>query len=88
MMEYLWIEIESENFIAGWMMVWLSLYSLTAGHRSFNGFLYLEYTYNNAVMNMFVKLMTDVVSTEGGRGSADDQEKAASNQEPLTQMSK
>ena len=37
---------------------------------------------------MFVKLMTDVVSTEGGRGSADDQEKAASNQEPLTQMSK
>jgi len=60
----------------------------TAGHKAFNGFLYLEYTYNNAVMNMFVKLMTDVVSTEGGSGSAYDQEKAAANQEPVTQMSK
>jgi len=39
-------------------------------------------------MNMFVKLMTDVVSTEGGRGSAYDQEKAAANEEPSTQMSK
>jgi len=87
-MEYLCIEIESDKFIAEWMMMWLSLYWLTAGHRAFNGFLYLEYTYNNAVMNMFVKLMTDVVSTEGGRGSAYDQEKAISNQESLTQMSK
>ena len=29
---------------------------------AFIGFLYLEYTYNNAVVNMFVKLMTDAVS--------------------------
>ena len=32
-----------------------------SGHLAFIGFLNLEYTYNNAVVNMFVKLMTDVV---------------------------
>ena len=32
-----------------------------SGHLAFIGFLYLEYTYNNAVVNMFVKLMTDAV---------------------------
>jgi len=71
--------LDTVIFMKGWEF-------LDAGHKAFNGFLYLEYTYNNAVMNMFVKLMTDVVSTEGGRGSAYDQEKAASNEEPLTQM--
>ena len=59
--------------------------SLTSGHKAFNGFLYLEYTYNNSVVNMFVKLMTDVVSEQGG--SARDPEKAAANQEPLGQLS-
>ena len=33
---------------------------------AFIGFLYLEYTYNNAVVNMFVKLMTDAVSMHDG----------------------
>ena len=60
----------------------------TVGHKAFNGFLYLEYTYNNAVMNAFVNLMTDIVSSEGGRGNAYDQGKAAANLVPSTQMSK
>ena len=59
--------------------------SLTSGHKAFNGFLYLEYTYNNSVVNTFVKLMTDVVSEQGG--SARDPEKAAANQDTLGQLS-
>ena len=35
---------------------------------AFIGFLYLEYTYNNAVVNMFVKLMTDAVSMHDENG--------------------
>ena len=35
---------------------------------AFIGFLYLEYTYNNAVVNMFVKLMTDAVSMPNENG--------------------
>ena len=46
---------------------------------AFIGFLYLEYTYNNPVVNMFVKLMTDAVNAGGG-----DEEKAAINQEILS----
>ena len=38
---------------------------LTAGHKAYIGFLYLEYTYNNPVVNMFVKLLMDAVSTQG-----------------------
>ena len=54
----------------------------TSGHKSFIGFLYLEYTYNNPVVNMFIKLMTDTVSTGGGAGA--DEEEAAINQEILS----
>ena len=50
-----------------------------SGHKSFIGYLYLEYTYNNPVVNMFVKLMTDAVNAGGG-----DEEKAAINQEILS----
>jgi len=34
---------------------------LNSGHKAYVGFLYLEHTYNNAVVNMFVKLMMNVV---------------------------
>ena len=57
----------------------LSLLPFISGHKSFIGFLYLEYTYNNPVVNMFVKLMTDTVSTGGGVEA--DEEKAAIHQE-------
>ena len=53
-----------------------------SGHKSFVGFLYLEYTYNNPVVNIFIKLLTDTVSTGGGVEA--DEEKAAANQELLS----
>ena len=56
-----------------------SLLPSISGHKSFIGFLYLEYTYNNPVVNMFVKLMTDTVSTGGGVEA--DEEKAVIHQE-------
>ena len=56
-----------------------SSFPFISGHKSFIGFLYLEYTYNNPVVNMFVKLMTDAVNTGEG-----DEEKAAINQEILS----
>ena len=59
-----------------------SLLPSISGHKSFIGFLYLEYTYNNPVVNMFVKLMTDTVSTGGGVEA--DEEKPAVNPELLS----
>ena len=53
-----------------------------SGHKSFVGFLYLEYTYNNPVVNIFIKILTDTVSTGGGVEA--DEEKAAANQELLS----
>ena len=63
------------------MTVQLYLPSIS-GHKSFVGFLYLEYTYNNPVVNIFIKLLTDTVSTGGGVEA--DEEKAAANQELLS----
>ena len=47
---------------------------LNSGHKAYVGFLYLEHTYNNAVMNMFVTLMMNAVragrkdNVHGGNG--------------------
>jgi len=69
-----------EHFFAEWHSnLPPSLFPSVSGHKSFIGFLYLEYTYNNPVVNMFVKLMTDTVSTGGGVEA--DEEKAAIHQE-------
>jgi len=38
-----------------------ALFDFNSGHKAYVGFLYLEHTYNNAVVNMFVKLMMNVV---------------------------
>ncbi len=36
----------------------------TAGHRTFIGYIYMEYVYNNPVLRMFVKLLLDSVGEE------------------------
>ena len=54
-----------------------------SGHKSFIGFLYMEYTYNNPVVNIFAKLMTDAVN-RGGEAEEKAEQKAAINQEILS----
>ena len=47
---------------------------MNSGHKAYVGFLYLEHTYNNAVVNMFVTLMMNGVragrkdNVHGGSG--------------------
>ena len=36
------------------------------GYKTYIGFLYLEYTYNNPVVNVFVKLLSSDVMNENG----------------------
>ena len=56
---------------------------------AFIGFLYLEYTYNNAVVNMFVKLMTEAVSMHDENGYVSPTEEVEANLlQPQRQSSK